>query len=293
MKFFIYIAFVCTLSTPIQAATAITVIAPESNRQLKAYTERAIQENLPHLNLLLLADSSHLQVIIVNTDEQFTREVGGNLPDWVSAVTLFPRGVMVIKAPRLTNSTLREYRTTVVHELVHLVQGKVVPLSLVPRWFSEGLATYLSEEYNYRSRVVLSRALLQKRVINLAQLENWQHFSAPVADLAYAESAAAIEFICAIYGPESIGQILRQMRTGRSFEQCLGAVINDDYARFFDLYQEYIQRKYAWAFLLDFQYILWLFLSLMVVIIYWRMRQSNKKKLALWQEEAESEDDQD
>lgn len=272
----------CSLAA---AAATITISGSDNSQQLQSYTARVVREALPKVAFFPSTDSIRIAVSLAASPEEFNRLVGTPLPAWVSAVTLFPEQRIVIKTPQLTHSSLREYRTTLTHELVHLLHGKLIPLNLTPRWFNEGLAIYYSEGLDYRDRIVLSRAILKKRLLDLMQLDNWFDYTAPVADLAYAESAAAVEFIVTVYGSESLTQIFRQMRIGQSFEHCLAEIIQDDYTSFPDLLAAYLRSRYAWLFLTDLQYIFWLFLSLMVVIIYWRLRVRKRVKMAEWQAE--------
>lgn len=273
---------------PVYLNSAVVVVSgSENNPQLRTYTGKVLQESLPLVTFFPQSDTIHIEVAIATSPAEFHHLVGSYLPDWVTAVTLYPQRKIIVKAPQLTRSTLREYRTTLRHELVHLLQSHLLPLNLTPRWFNEGLAIYYSEGLAYHRRLILSRAIFRKRLLDLMQSDHWSKYSATSADLAYAESAAAVEFLITIYGVESLTQIFRQMRQGQSFEDCLSEITQNDYADFPNLFSAYLRSRYSWLILTDLQSIFWLFLSLMVVIIYWYLRKKKQLKMAEVEEAGE------
>lgn len=272
------------------SAAVVDISGLENNRQLRHFTTRVVEETLPTLDFFPRADIDSVQIVLVETNTEFERLCGAPLPPWVAAVTLFPEKKMIIKSPRLTQSSLKEYRITLIHELVHLIHGTILPLSLTPRWFNEGLATYFSGGFDYHRRLLLSRALLKKQLLDIMRGENWWDYSSPLADLAYAESAAAIEFLITVYGRECLTQILQQIQNGLSYEKCISDIIQDDYTNFPDLLATYLRSRYARLWLGDVYYIFWLVLSLMVVIIYWRLRRRMRAKMAEWQAEESTDE---
>lgn len=282
MKLLLLLALLLLSVTP--SSAVVTVSGSENNPQLQTYTCQVLQDALPLVAFFPQADTLQIEVAIASSTVEFHHLAGSYLPEWVNAVTLYPERKIIVKAPQLTRSTLREYRTTLRHELVHLLQGYLLPLNLTPRWFNEGLAIYYSEGIDYNRRLILSRAILKKRLLDVMQLEHWSNYNTYSADLAYAESAAAVEFITTVYGRESLQYIFEQLRQGKSFEDCLSEIIQDDYANFPDLFNAYLHSRYSWLVLTDLRSIFWLLLSLMVVIIYWYLRNKKRAKMAEWEQ---------
>ncbi len=143
------------------------IIYPESCRELAKYTLNTLRELTPQLTTIFGSKSMPIRFILVNSRKEFELKTGSHLPYWTSAVTLFPQKVVVIKTPNLTHTTLRQYRKTISHELVHLVQGYHVPINMTPTLFNEGLAVYLTDHINLQRRSVLSRAIAKTSIISL------------------------------------------------------------------------------------------------------------------------------
>jgi len=272
-----------------QALTAgyalIEIESPPDYHRLNDFTRTTISNALPDLKNLVLSDTIHIRYKIVSSQAGFRSAVGAGLPHWANAVTLFPQKLVVIQTPDLSRTTLRDYRTTVIHELVHLLQGQSVPLNLTPVWLNEGLAEFYAGEFDYSERVVLSRALFRRRLIPLNNLERVLTFSHPRAELAYAESAAAVEFLIDVYGTETIRAILRGMRDGSDFGKALEQTTGSEYADFQDHWRTYLAHKYNWIFLLDIQNILWLIIPGLAFLAFVSIRRRNKRTIRQWNDE--------
>ena len=225
----------------------------------------------------------------MDSENQFRKYAGPSLPSWANGVTLFPQGIVVIKTPDLTRSTLKNYRTTIVHELVHIIQGQQVPLNLTPVWFNEGLAVYFSEEYNLRSKIILSRAIAKKKLIPLNKLSDVLNFSDLKAELAYDESASVIEYLVQVYGFKVLEEIFENMRSGSGFEKSITIATDIDYSNFSYFWERYVSRTYRWIFLLDIQYILWLIMSLLLILAYLSIRRRNRETAKIWEDQEENE----
>jgi len=272
-----------TTGFPIAAQIpAIRVEAPAKLSTLRRFTQSAIESQLRELRPYFGPPTAVIRVIIVDSEKSFKENAGPGLPYWTSAVTIFPPGKVIIKSPNLTHSSLRQYKSTINHELVHLLQGQLVPLSLTPTWFDEGVALYLSNEFDLSKRVALSRAVVKKRTIPLDKLSGMLRFAHVNAELAYSEAASAIEFLTEIYGPGTIRNILQNMRNGKNFTQSLSAATNLDYVDFTDSWQDYIQKTYRWIFLLEFQHILWFLMLLLLILAYLSVRKRNSQQMKTW-----------
>ncbi len=262
----------------------VEVKCPAAYNQLGQFTRQAAEVLINEITDKLALDAAPVKIVLTAQENDFEKYTQTALPEWASAVTIFPPGVIVIKTPDLTRSTLRAYRTALRHELVHLLQGKQVPLNLTPTWFNEGLATYLTGEFDIDQRVTLSRALWSKRLIPLEQLDELLHFPSAQAELAYAECAGAVEFLISIYGSSTVSTILQRMQQGTNFDAVLSEIIATD-ETFSDLYQQYLTKHFTWIFLLDIQNFLWLIIPGLVFLAYLSIRHRNKSILQKWNAE--------
>ncbi len=290
----IFIVLIITYQI-LMATPPIKIVHPDGYEKLAEFTHTSILNALPNVPAIWQMTTDTIRIQIVARSADFEEAVGSDLPQWVGAVTLFPQDLMVVRSPDLSRSTLREYRKTVVHELIHLLQGQFVPLNLTPVWFNEGLALYYAGEFDLREQVVISKALIRNQLIPLIKLEQILKFSQTQADLAYAESASLIEFMENVYGNGTAVAILARMRNGENFEQAVLKVTNCEYDDLMNQWQTYVEKKYNWIFLLDIQNILWLIIPLIAFLAYWSIRRRNKVTLEQWNDEEinENSDEQE
>lgn len=286
----IFILFFTCISFIVAEEYSIQVHSAEKYEELSQFSKFTIQKYLPEIQNSIGSSESNIRLILVNSEDEFQSYTGAKLPEWVSAVTIFPTGIIVIKTPDLANSTLSNFRTTIVHELVHAVHGQYVPLNLAPLWFTEGLAIYLSEGFDMRSRIVVSRALAKKRLIPLDQLSNSIRYSRETAELSYAETGTVIEYLVLVYGREVLKDIFQNMRSGKDFTVSVSLATNIDAADFEYYWKSYVTKKYQWVFLLDFQYILSFAMTLLVILAYLSIRSRNKKTVRQWEEQEQNEE---
>jgi hypothetical protein len=270
-------------------AASIQIFRPEQYNELGRFTETTIRSALPEMGKMYGKTDKPIRFILVSSDSDFIRYTGTRLPDWVGAATIFPPGIVIMKTPDYAHTTLRQYRTTILHELVHLTMGQSVPLNLMPVWFSEGLAIYFSEEFDSRSRVVVSFAMLKKRLISLDRLSDFLRLGQPTAELAYAESGTVIEYLASAYGVTVFQEIQTAMKRGKDFEMALALATNIEPADFEFHWREYLSKNYQWVFLLDIQYILWVVMTILVVLAWLSIRERNKKTVRKWDEQEQKE----
>jgi len=290
----IFIVLIITYQI-LMATPPIKIVHPDGYEKLAEFTHTSILNALPNVPAIWQMTTDTIRIQIVARSADFEEAVGSDLPQWVGAVTLFPQDLMVVRSPDLSRSTLQEYRRTVVHELIHLLQGQFVPLNLTPVWFNEGLALYYAGEFDLREQVVISKALIRNQLIPLIKLEQILKFSQTQADLAYAESASLIEFMENVYGNGTAVAILARMRNGENFEQAVLKLTDCEYDDLMNQWQTYVEKKYNWIFLLDIQNILWLIIPLIAFLAYWSIRRRNKVTLEQWNDEEinENSDEQE
>ncbi|HOU17008.1 MAG TPA: peptidase MA family metallohydrolase, partial [Candidatus Marinimicrobia bacterium] len=238
----IFIVLIITYQI-LMATPPIKIVHPDGYEKLAEFTHTSILNALPNVPAIWQMTTDTIRIQIVARSADFEEAVGSDLPQWVGAVTLFPQDLMVVRSPDLSRSTLQEYRRTVVHELIHLLQGQFVPLNLTPVWFNEGLALYYAGEFDLREQVVISKALIRNQLIPPIKLEQILKFSQTQADLAYAESASLIEFMENVYGNGTAVAILARMRNGENFEQAVLKLTDCEYDDLMNQWQTYVEKK--------------------------------------------------
>jgi tetratricopeptide (TPR) repeat protein len=157
-------------------------------------------------------------VVLLYPDQAF-KDIT-RLPSWVGAVNDGKIRIPVSGLTSLTPQLARMLKHELTHSFVHqATQGRC------PVWFNEGLAQLEEGATTAGQGVELSRAFEQGRTLPFTALQGpFYKLSVGQANLAYAESLAALEFIRDRYGRGEIRRLLRRMATHPDF----GALLEDE-----------------------------------------------------------------
>lgn len=269
----------------------INIYYPEKREQLAYFTLNTIQNQIPPLQKVFGNPPGEIYIYITDSQEAFKQTAGSHLPDWTAAVTIFPRQIIVLKNPSLTKSNLRQFRETIEHEFIHLYQSMFVPLNITPAWFNEGWACYLASPYDIHSRIILSRAIFNNQIIPLEKLADFLNYNRLQAELAYAESSSLIEYLIVVYGEQVMGEIFKDMALTKDFDKTLQRLTDLNTETLEYHWKRFIARRYRWIFLLDIQYIIWIIIPLLVIIVYFIKGHRNKKIVQRWNVEEAAENE--
>ncbi|HEY3971855.1 MAG TPA: hypothetical protein VGM18_02560 [Candidatus Sulfotelmatobacter sp.] len=131
------------------------------------------------------------------------------------------------------------------HELAHSFINHL-SAGRCPPWLHEGIAQFLEPKSLGGNGRQLSVLFKTQRNIPLNVLEgSFQRFSPAEANLAYAESLAAVSFINESYGLSDIQRILERIGQGNSTEAALRATIHSDYGQLETDLAKYLSDKYG------------------------------------------------
>lgn len=204
-----------------------------------------------------------IDVYLFNSHNIFQDSTG--LGDNVQGVLLSNRNVIFLKTPELTATKLDDYNKLIKHELIHLFHNQNMPINLFPDWFSEGIAVYLSDGFQLPQKIQLSKILLNKNLPTTRQLQHFDLSHSTKASSDYILSASIIEFMILAYGNEVLVEIFNEMQQTKNFRTALNNVTRLDISLFNFYWKQYLQKEYSSFFLLDLQYILWLFLPILFI----------------------------
>lgn len=107
-----------------------------------------------------------------------------------------------------------EYRRLVLHELTHVFEEYLTPdIETTPRWWSEGLAVYLSEQWRYEGefRQPVLKGIKEKFIPDIEEIQVSRK-------LCYNWGWTIVMFIESTYGKEMILKIVRECDNGNVFE---------------------------------------------------------------------------
>jgi tetratricopeptide (TPR) repeat protein len=161
-------------------------------------------------------------------------------PTWSGAMN---DGKLRIPVSGLTSVT-PELAHVLKHELAH---SFITQLSAgrCPPWLHEGIAQFL-EPKNLAEGHQLAVLFKSQQNIPLNVLEaSFLQLSGSQANLAYAESLAAVTYINDSYGMSDIQRILQRISQGSSTEAALRATIHSDYGQLESDLSKYLGDKYG------------------------------------------------
>jgi len=155
----------------------------------------------------------------------------------------------------------------------------------VPRWVNEGLATYLAGEESFGAKILLSRALFTKSLIRLNEIQDVLTFDGSKANLAYAESRSAVEFLKEIAGEEIIKIIFKNINSNNSFDTAFSEVTGLDILDFELQFRREIKSRYRYYFLAAVNDYIWFLIPVLLILAYIAVKYKNWKIVRKWDAE--------
>ncbi len=255
---------------------------------------RVVAEKVASLLQLAYADlaaqmklklTSPVSVFLAPSQNIFDDLTSNSVPHWGEGVADPVRSLIILKSPAKTAQNSRLAKL-VRHELTHVLIGQSVPRRLMlPKWFNEGLAIYVAADEQFAAGKAISKALISNSIIPLDEIDEVLKFQHAKATLAYEESYSFTLYISDKYGFDAIVQLIHNLDGNDSFEQAFQAhfgveLFEDELA-----WYEYLNKKYRWKFLLDFELYLWIFILLLFIGAFATIRLRNRSTLTRWDNE--------
>ncbi|MDG5816006.1 peptidase MA family metallohydrolase [Chitinispirillales bacterium ANBcel5] len=164
------------------------------------------------------------------------------------------------------------------HELVHIIVNRGFGRTYIPRWLHEGLAMVLSGEMPFEGQRLLSAAAWRGGLLSLDTIEYVNRFDASAAQLAYAQSHAAVLYLIEQYGIGGIEELLSAAYTRRGFPAALKTVYGLETLQYEAIVHDFINSRYRVTFLSD-ERLLWSLIVLLAITAIVVTRVRNRKKL--------------
>lgn len=161
-------------------------------------------------------------------------------PSWSGAIN---DGKLHIPISGVTAVT-PELARVLKHELTHSFVSQMSS-NRCPTWLNEGIAQIEEGKSSASAGRQLAQLFAAGNEIPFNMLEgSFIRFSAPEANVAYAESLAGAEYIRDIYGMIEIVHILERLSQGSSTEAALRTTIHSDYRQFRDEMTRALRERY-------------------------------------------------
>jgi tetratricopeptide (TPR) repeat protein len=122
-------------------------------------------------------------------------------------------------------SVTPELKATLAHELTHCFMA-VLPGRGSPTWFLEGIAQFQEGKSAAKEKKALTQLQQANRLIPLEKLKgSFMGLPAVEADLAYAESLSAVEYLIGRFGRSAIREMLSLMAQNYHFDNAFNTVL--------------------------------------------------------------------
>ncbi len=253
-----------------------------SHQQLADSVLNQTRRRLAELVRDTLTESVHVH--LPENIREFERLVRGRFPDWGAAVAIPTRDMIVIKSP--DHFVLgKPLEMLLAHEYTHLVMHKRTGYFSAPRWLEEGLAQYVSHEWNWQDYLALSRAGLFGDFLSLKEIDHVNRFNESRAQLAYAEAYVAVDHFLGVYGVAQFNLLLDSLRAGVSIDKSLVAATGATYMEFEEEFLETLATRYNLVTLFMDTMLFWLGLAIIVVIATYLRYRRRRQYYKRWERE--------
>lgn len=216
---------------------------------------------------------------LVNDRQRF-REATGS--DMVVAVAIPARNLMVIDYTRMADSPFM-LRTTLKHELSHLLLHRHIDPDILPRWIDEGVSQWVtggvSELVTDPGWSVLENAAMRDNLYRFDELDTFPSGRSETM-LAYQQSKSFIEYVVEVYGESALIEILHEMSRNASADRAFATVLPHTLRQVERNWSNDIQARVTWFTYISrnmFQFI-FLFAALLVIIAFIKMMIQRRRR---------------
>ncbi len=224
------------------------------------------------------------KVILVDDWQEVTEKGISTPPEWGAAIAL-PYKNMIILKKRSFSIVAPDLQRILTHEFIHIAVYHRVNGVPLPGWFDEGVAQIGSGETRFLSRAMLALAAWRKKVYSLRNLEYRGNFSKLGPSFSYAASLSALELLSEKYGIDIVRDIIDstngQDDFRRGFKSATGISLN----QFYQMWEDYIRKKYRFFFLTSSNQIIWTVAALAFMLIAIWKWISKKRKIKRMKDE--------
>jgi hypothetical protein len=268
-------------SPAVRAGNVVVHHWPGGERLARAVLEPpAVLAPLPALPPGILQDPPEIDVFLAPDAARFDSLTGGLSPGWGAGVAFPDAGTIVLPGYASDRVPIPELPRVLRHELAHIALHRYLGTAPVPRWFSEGYATWAAGQLDTDAAWLLRLAFLTDRAPPLDSIAlEWPRAEVH-ARVAYLLSASAIEYLHDNGGERAMRIFLERWRETRSFEQALSNVYGFTPGQLEHYWSRAVRRRYGWVVFLAHTAVIWVIIAAIVVALYVIRRRRNRAKLA-------------
>ena len=250
-----------------------------------------VREASPHLRATLgLPAADTIHVHIAPTQEAFLTYTPGAIPDWGAGYAVPHRRLVVLRSPRITG-TYDGSRELVIHELAHVMLHSALRGADIPRWLDEGFAMHMAREWGFWDRASLVVAVVSGNLVSLGAIQGVNKFPEHRAQLAYQESALAVQYILQRYGEAGLHTLFDGLRRTGSIDQASFDAFGVSIVGFERDWLAFMERNYGWRMLLGESLTLVIapLFGVLCLLAFLQLKRRRKATLRRWAREEEDD----
>ena len=217
------------------------------NYDLAIFTSKIAEESLDQIGKHLRWRSQQPIKIIVYTshnDFQQTNIVNVYMSEGIGGVTELYKNRIVIPF----EGSYAQFKHVIHHELVHAIINDMIyggnvqgvlsgrVLLQVPLWANEGLAEFLSVDWDTNSDMVLRDLAIEESLPEVDQLN--------YSILAYKGGQSVWKYITNKYGREKVGEVFQQMKRTQNAEKGFENALGTDFEKLTENWHDYLKKEY-------------------------------------------------
>ena len=215
-------------------------------KDLAQFAAEVAEESYEQISIHLRWDlKRRVSIMVYNSHNEFqqTNVVGAYMREGVGGVTELFKNRVVFPF----EGNYEQFRHVIHHELVHALINDMVyggrmqnvvssrTRIRVPIWSNEGLAEYLSSNWDTKADMVLRDVAVHERMPSVKELNYF---------MAYKGGQSLWRFIAGKYGREKIGDVFRSMKRTQNDEKGYESALGMNYEDLTKQWHKYLKKEY-------------------------------------------------
>ena len=217
------------------------------------------------------------EIVLAKDRDTFRKMVGS---DSILAFAVPQRNLIVLDTSRVYTKPFT-LRTTLKHELCHLVLHRNIQGDRLPRWLDEGICQWASggiaELMAEDSDKALAQATASDMLIPIGGLERFPDEDKSLL-LAYEEGKSFVEYLISKSGEEGFLQAVGYFKEGNSLDEAIQRSFSMSLHDLEQDWQAHLKRKYTWFYYLSSNLYTVLFVFAALITVYGFIRLLQKKR---------------
>jgi hypothetical protein len=232
-------------------------------------------------------------IVIAGSKDEFVQlqPTTNPAPEWAGALTYPGLGMVLIMTPGAMETGGIRYWSLLQHEMAHLLLGDAEARhgTRLPRWFQEGIATYVSGEMSLSRLIMLGWAQATGATPDFRELEYTFPSQSSSAGAAYARSYLFIRYLSQRFGEGAVARLVAKSLEMGGINQGVAAAFDVSLAELLAGFDQYARVKATWIPVITSTATIWGLITLLFIITWTRKKVQGMRTMMQWEREEEEE----